>query len=44
VEAEALRSWLLQSRSFRLQNHPNAKSAIHRNADQLVRLCYILNY
>jgi hypothetical protein len=50
VEAEAPKSSQLQSRSlpntlcFQLGKHSDAKSALHRNSDQLVRLSYILNY
>jgi hypothetical protein len=50
LEADAMASTLLHRRSFsetlwfRLQKHSDEKSALHRNADQLVTLSYILNY
>jgi hypothetical protein len=48
VEAEALRSSLLQSRSlpktlwFWLQKRWDDRSALRRNADQLVKTAYLL--
>jgi hypothetical protein len=48
VEARAMRSSLLQSKSvpkqlwFQLQKHSDAKSAVHINAGQFVRLFFYL--